>query len=133
MAGRTWRAEARAALIAYPELKAELAERQQMKITAEYSLAPRGGAGTTRAVERAAMRQLPKEKQLKLEAVAHGLAMQEHLSAAQKRRRMVELVYWRRTHTLLGAAVEVGVSEETAKRWNADLLLLVWSWLHRKT
>ena len=58
--------------------------------------------------------------------------MTELFRTAAKRRRLVELVYWRRTHTVYGAGVEIGVSEETAKRWNADFLLCVAGYLRAR-
>ena len=131
MQKQTWRTEARAALVAWPTLREELWERQKTKITADYFPSPKGGNGT-RSVVRAALRQLPKKDQLRYDAVNHALRMQDGLSAPAKRRKLAEMVYFRRTHTLLGAAIELEISEETAKRWNADLLLLTWSWLRSR-
>lgn len=35
---------------------------------------------------------------------------------------MVELVYFRRSHTITGAAMEVSYSPEAVSRWNAELI-----------
>lgn len=126
--GRTWQAGARQAARDYPRNHAELLELQRMSVTPRLSGMP-GGGGAGRATEDAALRQLPRDRQTAHDAVEHALRMTELFRTAAKRRRLVELVYWRRTHTLYGAGVEIGVSEETAQRWNADFLLCVQSYL----
>ncbi len=129
--GKTWRASARRAATAYPRHQEDLRELQRTSVTARLSGMP-GGGGSGRAVEDAALRQLPPPDQTELDAVEHALRMMGLFRSGAKRRRMVELVYWRRTHTLYGAALEVGVSEETAKRWNAEFLLCVESYLRAR-
>lgn len=129
--GKTWQASARRVVQAYPRLHAELMDLQRMSITPALSGMPSGG-GERRPAEDAALRQLPPENQLAHDAVEHALRMTELFRTAGKRRRLVELVYWRRTHTVYGAGVEIGVSEETAKRWNADFLLCVAGFLRAR-
>lgn len=127
--GKTWQAEARRVIQAYPRLHEELRDLQRMSVTPRLSGMPSGGGEAGRAVEDAALRQLPPEEQKAHDAVEHALRMTELFRTASKRRRLVELVYWRRTHTVYGAGVEIGVSEETAKRWNSDFLLCVAGYL----
>lgn len=131
MKGKTWRDTARRAAQAYPRLHEELSDMQRMSVTPRLSGMPSGG-GAGRATEDAALRQLPPEAQAAHDAVEHGLRMMDLYRTAGKRRRLVELVYWRRTHTVYGAGVEIGISEETAKRWNADFLLCVESFLRAR-
>lgn len=129
--GKTWRDQARRAAQAYPRLHEALTELHRMSVTPRMSGMPSGG-GSGRAVEDAALRQLPPDEQIAHDAVEHALRMQELFRTAVKRRRLVELVYWRRTHTVFGAGVELGVSEETAKRWNSDFLLCVAGYLRAR-
>ncbi len=129
--GKTWRDQARKAASAYPRLHEELRELQRMSVTPRLSGMP-GGGGSGRAVEDAVLRQLPPEEQNAHDAVEHALRMMDLFRTAAKRRKLVELVYWRRTHTVYGAGVEIGVSEETAKRWNADFLLCVAGYLRAR-
>lgn len=126
--GKTWQAAARRVIKQYPRLHEELRDLQRMSITPRLTGMP-GGGGAGRATEDAALRQLPPEEQAAHDAVEHALRMTELFRTAAKRRRLVELVYWRQTHTVYGAGVEIGVSEETAKRWNADFLLCVAGYL----
>lgn len=126
--GKTWKDKARRAVRAYPKLHAELLDLQRMSVTPRLSGMP-GGGEPGRATEDAALRQLPPDEQTAHDAVEHGLRMLKIYRTAAKRRRLVELVYWRDTHTIYGAGVVLGVSEETAQRWNADFLLCVQSYL----
>lgn len=102
-----------------------------MSVTPRLSGMP-GGGGSGRAVEDAALRQLPLEEQTAHDAVEHALRMMDLFRTAAKRRRLVELVYWRRTHTIYGAGIVLGVSEETAKRWNGDFILCVTGYLRSR-
>ena len=43
----------------------------------------------------------------------------------QARLKLLQMVYFRGTHSLLGAAAMLGISERTAKRWNTQALELV--------
>ncbi len=129
--GKTWQAAARRVIKQYPKLHEELRDLQRMSVTPKLNGMP-GGAGAGRAVEDAALRQLPAEEQTAHDAVEHALRMTELFRTAAKRRRLVEMVYWRQTHTVYGAGVEIGVSEETAKRWNADFLLCVAGYLRAR-
>jgi len=126
--GKTWQDKARRVVRAYPRLHAELQDLQRMSVTPRLSGMP-GGGEAGRATEDAALRQLPPDEQTAHDAVEHALRMLRLHRTAAKRRRLVELVYWRATHTIYGAGVELGVSEETAQRWNADFLLCVQSYL----
>ena len=38
---------------------------------------------------------------------------------------IIDLVYWRKSHRLYGAAMEIGYSEQQAKRYNAEFIRLV--------
>jgi len=130
--GKTWQAAARRVIKQYPRLHEELRDLQRMSVTPKLTGMP-GGGGAGRATEDAALRQLPPEEQAAHDAVERALRMTELFRTAAKRRRLVELVYWRQTHTVYGAGVEIGVSEETAKRWNADFLLCVAGYLRART
>lgn len=129
--GKTWQDKARRVVRAYPRLHAELLDLQRMSVTPRLSGMP-GGGDAGRATEDAALRQLPPDEQTAHDAVEHALRMLGLFRTAAKRRRLVELVYWRQTHTVYGAGVELGVSEETAKRWNGDFLLTVAGYLQAR-
>lgn len=66
-----------------------------------------------------------------------GVALREHIAVeaaieqtnaypdGRERLTLVSLVFWKRTHTLEGAAMAVNVSDRTARRWHTDFIRLV--------
>lgn len=58
-------------------------------------------------------------------AVKGALEKQREYYNADARLRMVELVYFKRTHTLAGASADTGYSIETINRWNTEILAAV--------
>lgn len=58
-------------------------------------------------------------------AVADAIAETEQLVDGAERLRLIDLVLWKRTHTLQGAAMEVYVSERTAQEWHRQFIRLV--------
>lgn len=122
----TWRQAARQAAYDYPGLRAQLRDLQSMSVTPSLSGMPMGG-GEHRSTEDAALRQLPPEDQRRLDAVAQALAISEHLTSGLSRVKLIELVYFRRSHTVEGAALQIPCSVQTAWTWNNDFLLLIWS------
>lgn len=121
----SWRGEARAALRAYPRLKRRQAETDQ-QITSVY-----GGVavqhGASRTTEDAALRSRLTDREGRvIAAVELALEMQRHYHNAAERLLMVRLVYWARTHTLEGAALECHYSVEAVKRWNTETLTAVY-------
>lgn len=82
-------------------------------------------------------RELRRKKRLSAEqraavyAVEQALSVMDEMRTAEKRRRLVDLVYIRRTHTLYGAGTELEISEESARAWNRDFLLCVYMALKR--
>lgn len=124
----SWRSEARGALRAYPRI---ISRRGEQQITPAY-----GGVAVqhsaSRTTEAAALRgRLSEREERIVAAVELALEMQRHYHNAAERLLMVRLVYWRRTHTLEGAAVETHYSVEAVKRWNSEILTAVYVGLKR--
>ena len=117
-----WWSYAKAMARGYPALLEKAEELRRHSMVADYSgqiKAP----GASRTTETAALRQLPPSLQAELDAVALALdGLRRHRGSARLRLRIVEMVYFRQTHTLYGAAAAVHVSEATAKRYNGDFL-----------
>jgi hypothetical protein len=65
------------------------------------------------------------------EAIAETEQLVDGAKAAQgadhhaERLRLIDLVLWKRTHTLQGAAMAVYVSERTAQEWHRQFIRLV--------
>lgn len=126
MKKETWKRMARDAAYAYPRLHRQLTDMKSPSLTPKLTGMPRGG-GTSRTVEDLALRQLPKGDQDAHDAVERALRILGEMRTGAKRRKLVELVYFRRTHTLYGAGVELGISEETAGAWSRDFLVSVYA------
>lgn len=120
------RREARHALRVYPRLKRKQTESAAQQITPDY-----GGVavqhGTSRTTEDAALRSTLTADELRIvEAVELAVAMQERQPNGAERLKMIRLVYWQRTHTLAGAAIECHYSEEAIWRWNNEIMTAVY-------
>lgn len=121
----SWRSEARAALRQYPKLKRRQGE-NEATITPVY-----GGAvvqhSASRTTEDVALRSTLTEREENIiSAVEFMLQMQRRYYNADARLRMLKLVYWSRTHTMQGAAMEVGYNINTVKSWNTEMLTAVY-------
>ena len=58
-------------------------------------------------------------------AVTSAIAQTEQMPEGQSRLAVIGMVFFRKTHTLQGAALEVPCGYETAKRWQRSFLMLV--------
>ncbi len=75
--------------------------------------------------EEAALRELPPKEQLRYEAVERALKKTRRLRDGGWRVRLIELVYFKRSHTLSGAAEQCRASHSTAVRWHGDFIRAV--------
>ena len=106
----------------YPNLCRELKEKQSISTTANYSSGPRG-SGEARGTESAAMRQLPHAKMREYEAVRKAVEAAGSIPGnGHLRVKLVEMVYFKRTHTLEGVCHALHISYGTAKNYNNDFL-----------
>ncbi|MBQ1577057.1 MAG: hypothetical protein IIZ83_08865 [Oscillospiraceae bacterium] len=127
----SWRSEARAALRQYPKLKRRQGE-NEATITPVY-----GGAAVqhsaSRTTEDVALRSTLTEREENIiSAVEFMLSMQRRYANSNERLRMVELVYFKHTHTIDGAADVVHYSPDALWRWNGEILTAVYVGLKKK-
>ena len=109
----------------YPILCRELEEKQSISTTANYSAGPRG-SGEARGTEAAAMRQLSPVKMREYEAVLKAVEAAGSVPGnGHLRMKLVEMVYFKRTHTLEGVCQVLHISYGTAKNYNHDFLCCV--------
>ena len=111
----------------YPELRRRYGALREGRLTADYSGMPRGG-GDGRAVEGLAIRELPSTSQREYEAVRRAVETTEHYRNGQERLKVIELVLWKKTHNLQGAALQIPCHVDTAKVWHGDFIRLVASY-----
>lgn len=105
----------------YPDLCLKEAALHDTAITANISGMPGGGKRTDKTAD-AALRELPEVNRRELEAVRAALTYISTQKNADKRLEIINLYYWRKSHTLHGAALKTGVHEQTAKEWNREFI-----------
>ncbi len=100
-------------------------EAHSQRITAQFNKG-RGGGGVGRNTEIAALRTgLTRQQERELDAVERAVKSTRRGPDGKIRMRVVELVYFRGTHTIEGAAQQVYVSYMTAWRWCDGFIRLV--------
>ena len=124
MAKENWRERTKRIIEAYPALLREKAEVQAARITPAYNSMP-GSNEASRTTEGTALQTLPPESQRMLDAVERAIATTGRYRNSHHRLRVVDLVYWKRTHDLQGAAIMCHYSYDTVQEWNADFIELV--------
>lgn len=117
---RGWWYHTRDVVRSYPALHDRLRELRK----ASASPGPPGGGGPGRRTEQLALRTLPPVEQRDHDAVEQAVRRTRALPDGRERLRIIELVHWKGSHTVTGAAAVVHVSDSTAKRWQRDFFLL---------
>ena len=69
--------------------------------------------------------QLPLARQREYEAVRQAIAATERMTAGRDRLRVIDLVFWKQSHDLEGAALTIPCSYRTARRYHSDFIRLV--------
>ena len=108
----------------YPALREQYRELHSSSMVADYSGMPRGGGGG-RGLEEVAVRELPSTSQREYEAVRRAIATTERYRNGVDRLKVIDLVLWRKSHTLEGAALMVPCSARHAKEWHGEFIRLV--------
>ena len=135
-----WRKDTRAIIRTYPELKRRERELKEISVVANYGtpaivggermnvLLP-GGGTASRTTEDVALRQLSPDDQRALDAVSNAIQTTMRYRNGNLRVKIIDLVYWRQSHTLEGAAQAVHVSLKTAQGWHSAFVELVDAYL----
>ena len=105
----------------YPDLCLKEAALHDTAITANISGMPGSGKRTDKTAD-AALRTLPEVNRRELEAVRAAIRATEKLPNGTKRLELIKLVLWKRSHTIFGASLRLGISERTAKQWHGDFI-----------
>jgi len=119
-----WWGYAKYIIRVYPARKQEYDALHQQSITANLSGMP-GSREASRGTEEIAVRELPDTKQREFEAVRRAIQATERMANGEQRLRIIDLVYWKRSHTLDGAALAVGYSYDRARQIHGEFIRLV--------
>lgn len=109
---------------AYPELKERLLETPETAVTARYSPQTRQ-SGTGRPVECSVVQRLSSIEAKEYEAVNAAIRETARMSNGEARLAIIDLVYWKRSHTLAGAGMQVGYSYRHTQRVHEQFAYLV--------
>ena len=58
-------------------------------------------------------------------AVSQAVSETKSMQDGEERLKFIRLVFWDKTHTLEGAAMEANCSDRTARRWHTDFIKCV--------
>ena len=120
-----WWAYAKAMVRMYPQLKREYDALHAQRVTTTPDCVPGGKGGVSRVVEITALRQLPPARQAEYDAVTKAIELTKKRQNAADRLALIDLVFWKGTHKLEGAAMKLYISDSTARRYHTDFLRLV--------
>ncbi len=119
-----WREETKRIIRIYPRLCREERELRDSKITPSLSGMP-GGGKVSRKTEDVATRELSPGDQRALDAVRKAISTTGRYRNSSDRLRVIDLVYWKQTHDLHGAADKCHYGYDTVQEWNSAFIELV--------
>lgn len=109
----------------YPYRKRDYDELHRQQITPSDGPSPGGGTGASRPVERVALRQLPPQEQREYDAVHSAIQRTKLLPHSDARLAVIRLTLMRNRYTLAGAAMRLNITEDKAKQYRREFILLV--------
>lgn len=119
-----WWSYVKAMIRRYPSLRAAYSDAKMPIISAAYSDITRC-RGTSRPTEVAALKELPATQQKEYESVHKAIEITKRGYDGSDRLKLIKMVFWDKTHTINGAAMEINIAESTAVRWHGDFIRLV--------
>lgn len=114
-----------AILRAYPELCAKLQQLKEQHITASYEPSGGGKGGISRPTERAALAELRGTEGKEYDAVRQAIEYTSKLRNGAERNALIDMVFFKKSHSLEGAAIALFISYSTAKIWHKEFILAV--------
>ena len=119
-----WWGYIKAVIRNYPALKKEHENLHEQSVTAKFSGMP-GNGSVSRGTEDIAIRELPFTNQREYEAVKRAIQRTQQYKNGTERLTIIDLVYWKKCHTIDGAAYRVGYSYDRAKQIHKEFVILV--------
>lgn len=108
----------------YPAKCEEMKAMRVMAVTPSYS--PQGhGSEASRTTELVALRGFTGQKEREYEAVRQAAEETANYRDGTFRMKFIELLFWKKTHTLEGAAMACNVCSATARAWHREFIRLV--------
>ena len=114
-----------AILKAYPELCAKLQQLKEPRITVNYDPSRGGKGGIARPTESAALAELRGTEGKEYNAVRQAIEYTSKLRNGAERNALIDMVFFKKSHSLEGASMALFISYSTAKRWHKEFILAV--------
>ena len=108
----------------WPKLKEKHSDLHSQSVVASLSGMP-SGTSVSRSTENVALRELPTTEQREFEAVRKAIETTERYANGLDRLRIINLVLWKQTHTIEGAALQIPCAWRTAAQWHGEFIRLV--------
>lgn len=110
----------------YPQLKKEIDTPLEQSVSSKI-VGGGGSGGVSKPVENCVIHDLSPKKQKRYDAVNSAIetTKSKHPYDYVTRLKIVELVYFQKSHTILGASIMVNCSANTAGTWQADFIKTV--------
>lgn len=112
-----WWGYVKAIIRSYPQHKDNLKALREQSITVTYN-AIGHGSEAHRAIEDVALRELPQAEMKEYSAVDKAIQATLQYKDGSERLQLIDMVFFKKTHTLQGAAIACNISYGTAKNWH---------------
>lgn len=112
----------------YPKLKKLIETPLEPRITAPINPSDGGrGSMISNPTEACVIHDIPRNLQRKYDAIERAIerTVYEHPDDYIERLLVIDLVYWRQTHTIEGASLRVPCHRNTACAWQAEFIKIV--------
>lgn len=107
----------------YPALKDKYNDLHSTNMIAQYESTGGGrSCDISDPTGQTAIRELPKQEQREYEAVRMAISTTERYKNGRDRLIVINMVLWKKSHTLDGAALYVPCDLRTAKQWHGDFI-----------
>lgn len=119
-----WWSYVKGMIYRYPALCDQHSQAMAQKITPSYAAQP-SSSESSRTTEDLVARAMSRTNIREFDAVRLAIQQTDGTQGGDNRLQLIKLIYWKRTHTLSGAALELHISYRTARRWNGEFIRLV--------
>lgn len=120
-----WWAYAKAIVRLYPELKSAYDTLHTQRITGDLTRISGIKGGISRPTENTVLLELPPARQREYDAVTKAIELTRRRQNGADRLALIDLVFWKGTHNLQGAAMRLHISYDTAKLYHKEFIRLV--------
>lgn len=108
----------------YPALCERKKHLQDQSITPNYNGMPRGG-GASNPTQTAALRMMTATEERELAAVSKAIRETQRMRDGVDILRLIQMLYWDRSHTVYGASAVLHKCERSAKEWHRNFIYRV--------